>query len=341
MVLAMAVPMMVLPLLAARTVAARTCDVPEEFPLAAEEHDVTAAGGAAVVVADQPPASPLRSGDTIRQASAWRVTSCADLERAAAEAVAKGLPLLLAVERGGTLVAVIVEQGRVAETAPPTGAAATTGKAPSVGPAGAERSAPAAAAPSARVAAAPGMPVTPAASPDPQQLDLPPVSAASPELRRTAAAAARELQTVDAAAILTVPLAIYERRLHEAERAVGALGYDASPGSTTLRQVVEALLAVHRTARDVRRARREYLNRLERHLHNTAVSAMPYFSDDAVPRWVAQYPFLRVSIVEPPTPTRLLFPGEQAGVWNPDQALELLWERARAGTARLVAWGEE
>jgi hypothetical protein len=40
--------------------------------------------------------------------------------------------------------------------------------------------------------------------------------------------------------------------------------------------------------------------------------------------------------VSAPNATRLPLPGESSGMWEPDRAIELLWERARERRARLA-----
>lgn len=325
----------------AHVAAAVSCDVPDGLPIAVAQRGIGASGS--VVATDQPPGSPLRPGDVVRQASAYRVAGCGDLERAASEVLARGLPLLLAVDRGGALIAVLVERGRAAEAPPPAsvGTQPEGTEGPTAGPAGAEHPAATAAMPRARVAAEPE---ALSASPPPPRLvevDLPPVREASPELRRAVTAALAELQKLDTSATLTVPLAAYERRLDDAEGTIHGLSYGSGAAAATLSDAVEAVLALHRTARDIRRARIEYIGEQERSLRTAAMTAMPYFSDSEVPRWVAEYPFLRASLIEPPRPTRLVLAGERAGQWNPDRALELLWGRARDATARLAAWAAE
>ena len=82
------------------------CELPSAFSLVVEERPLLDAGNAGlVVVRSSAPSSSLRPGDIIRQANGRRTIQCADLERTAGEALAKGLLLLLAAERDGKLVA--------------------------------------------------------------------------------------------------------------------------------------------------------------------------------------------------------------------------------------------
>jgi hypothetical protein len=55
-----------------------------------------------------------------------------------------------------------------------------------------------------------------------------------------------------------------------------------------------------------------------------------YHSESEVDEWLQRYPFLRASVTREPRPVKLLFEGEAAGVWRPDEAIRLLVERARA-----------
>lgn len=89
--------------------AGTSCALPEAYPIALEARGALLGVGRGVVAVEQPRAgSPLAPGDAIRQANGDAVETCDDVERAAAEAFAKGLPLLLAVERPTGLVPVLV-----------------------------------------------------------------------------------------------------------------------------------------------------------------------------------------------------------------------------------------
>ena len=81
------------------------CDLPAAFGIAAEEHGLLDRGTNGVVATASAPAAGLVAGDVIRQANGMRVSGCADLERAAADALAQGLVLLLAIERGDQRIA--------------------------------------------------------------------------------------------------------------------------------------------------------------------------------------------------------------------------------------------
>ncbi len=83
---------------------AASCALPAALRVAVEERGSIAAG--VELVASAPSCCGLRAGDVVRQANGTRVSRCADLEPVAAEALARGLALLLAVERDGELIAV-------------------------------------------------------------------------------------------------------------------------------------------------------------------------------------------------------------------------------------------
>jgi hypothetical protein len=171
-----------------------------------------------------------------------------------------------------------------------------------------------------------------------RELPLPPRADASAELTSKAVAAAAVLGTVDAAARLTVPLGTYERRLEEAKNAIAALRIEGD-GSAAVRDIVAQSLGYHETARDIRRAKAAQLEQVHGDQRGAVAQSMPYFSDSDVPRWVERYPFLSETLQQAPRATHMLLPGEAAGLWNPDQAVELLWDHAAQAAARLGAWG--
>ncbi len=329
----------------ARTAAAATtCTLPPQFDLAAEERTLLD-GGAGVVVTQATERADAAAGDVVRQANGAHVRSCADLEHAAAEALARGLVLLLGVERDGRLLAVAAvtradaprlashehgEEGTASAPAvvePPEGAAHERG--------GAQRALD-------RVArgAPPSPPAVARTLPRPRrEPTLPPRDARSAALRERAAAAATALAAVDEAAQAGMPLTAYERRLGDAEATIAKLQFGVDAAEAAVREYVEEILALHRTARDVERAKLETIDHAGGN-RRPAISgiALPYFSDSKVADWVAAYPYLQVAVVEPPRETRFPVPGESSGTWNADHALELLWARAHAAETALADW---
>jgi hypothetical protein len=309
---------------------AAACSVPVEFAIGAEQHGLLERGSSGVVVTTSSRDVGLVEGDVIRQANGVRVKECADLERAAADALAQGLVLLLAIERGEQRVAVAASARR---GAPHEGAVASTTTAPE----------PAADAPpaEARAERAPPRPVaTPVIEPTPvrREVALPTRTGASAALVQRAEAAARALAAVDEAAQSAAPLTLYERRLGEAEAAIGALEFGVDAQESAVRDYVEDALALHRAARDVRRLELETMAQRGLDRRAPLASGLPYFSTSKVPQLVRAYPFLEPCILEAPHEIRMPVPGEAAGRWNPEQALELLWDRTRAASAALAAW---
>lgn len=289
-------------------------------------------GPVGVIVTAPSERAAVTPGDVVRQANGVGVQRCADVERAAAEAVARGLLLLLGVERDGRLLAVAAvgpgDASRLAVEGTGTIDAPRIAPPPDAATAREETT---------RAAAAP--PVVARPTPRPRrEASLPPRTAISTELRARAAAAAAALGSVDDVAQIAVPLALYERRLGEAEATIANLAFGVDEAEAAVRDVVEDALALHRTARDIRRAKLAAPGRAGSDRLGTGGTGVPYFSDSKVVDWVAAYPFLQTTIIAPPRETRFPVPGETSGRWSPDDALALLWERAHAAQTSLAAW---
>lgn len=324
--------------------AGANCELPSVFSLLVEQRELLEGRGGGLVIVRAPQGSSLRVGDVLRQANGRRVVGCGDLEAVAADALAKGLMLLVSVERdGGVFVAGLSPSP--AEPAPDSVAADTGGSrgAASESSSDTERRPAVAAeppAPTREETRAVTTRPTVGAVPTPivaREAALPPRAAASTEVASKAVAAAAVLGTVDEAARLTVPLAAYERRLADAKNAVAALNL-AGEGSAEVRAVIAEGFAYHETARDIRRFKAAELKDARVDERGAGGVSLPYFSDSDVPRWVERYPFLSESLQQAPRATHLLLPGEVAGRWSPDRAVELLWERAATTTARLGEW---
>ncbi len=312
-----------------------SCSLPATFGIAAEEHGLLDRGSAGVVVSAPSPDVGLAVGDVIRQANGLRVERCADLERAAADALAQGLVLLLAIERGETRVAVAaMTQQRAAREGAIAGTT-TGGSGETVASA-----APAADAPGSRPGRASVEPApAPTIEPPPRrEAALPPRTGASGALVRRAEVAARALAAVDATAQPVAPLALYERRLGEAEATIGALEFGVDAQESAVRDFVEDALALHRAARDVHRLQLETMAQRGLDRRTPLANGLPYFSTSKVPQLVRAYPFLQPCILESPRDIRVPVPGEVAGRWSPDQALDILWTRTHAAQAALTAW---
>jgi hypothetical protein len=260
----------------------------------------------------------------IRQANGQQTRRCRDLETTAAEAAAKGLLLLLAVEREDRVFAVALADTTsttvVAAAPPPRVEAPATAQQAVVPPVAA--------------GAVPTVVPTPVVL---REATLPARSDASAELTAKATAAAAVLGTVDEAARFAVPIAVYARRIDEATNAIAALRIEGE-GSAAVRDVIAEAIAYHQTAHEIRRYKAAELVNARVDQRGAGAVSLPYFSDSEVPRWIERYPFLSESLQQAPRSTHLLLPGEMAGRWNPDQAVELLWERAAKAVARLGAW---
>ncbi len=317
----------VLVMSAVEVAAATVCQLPSVFALTVEERAIVGMnGGGLIVVRAGAPAAVLQAGDVIRQANARRTNDCRELEAAAADAAARGILLLLAAERADGVVAVAL-----ADTS--TGTVVAAPAAPAAPPPA--EIAPPVVAPAPVVVATPTAVATPIAA---RVAELPRRAGATAELTAKAVAAAAVLGTVDEAARRAVPVAAYERRIQDAKNAVAALRIEGE-GSAAVRDVVAEAIAYHETARDVRRYKAAELVDARVDQRGAGSVSLPYFSDSEVPGWIERYPFLSETLQQAPRTTHLLLPGEMAGRWNPDQAVELLWERARATAARLGDWG--
>jgi len=354
-------------LLGARGAEAMQCNLPPAIQLRLEQRATGDEAGSRLVEEQAAgAASVLFVGDRIVQANGRRVRNCADLESAAGEALAKGLVLLLGVERDGKLVSVAAEitPEEAGKTAPAsadepaatkfdtavgvallaTGVAievaiialevATDGnsipRTPFLDAAVNKLAGVEAYRPGVEIAAAGAAVELPAAA-----VELPPSADAGPGLRRSAADAAAALRDLDGYARVELPARVYERNLDTTEGRIEALSLGIDDGSTAVRSAVDTILGYHRTARDIQRAKIEHLNRRDRDVRAAGYS-IPYHSDSEVPRWLARYPFLRDSLKASPSDWGPL--GERSGYWDPNRALELLWEHARADTEKLAAW---
>jgi hypothetical protein len=274
-------------------------------------------------------------GDVVRQVNGTRIETCADLESAVQQATESGLVILVAVDRGGRLLALAASTE--AERRAPASAIAVAPPAIAVAPAG---NAAAAARPETSAAAsAPAAVEAPPASPivaRPDPVAALPASASAPTAVRDAGGeAARLLASLESVARVGVPLPIYDSRVRAVESELARAIDGAGDGSGGLRAAVDGILEYYRLAGDIRRVKQEWV---EDKGSESAVRAVniPYLSTSRVPRWLAEYPFLRESVAAEPGAT--IFAGERSGSWNPDLAAEMVWERAREDTANLAAW---
>jgi len=234
--------------------------------------------------------------------------------------------LLLAAERDGRLVAVALSESTASATAKEPVSVAVIGDLTAAATATREP-----------VPAAPTVPRPTSTPVVPREAALPPRADASAELTAQALAAAAVLGTVEEAARLAVPLAAYERRLDDAKNAIAALRIEGE-GRGAVGSVVDEAFGYYEIARDIRRYKAAELSHARVDQRGAAANSLPYFSDSKVPGWIERYPFLSESLQQAPRSTHMLLAGERAGRWNPDQAVELLWERAGKTAARFGAW---
>jgi PDZ domain-containing protein len=73
-----------------------------------------------------------------------------------------------------------------------------------------------------------------------------------------------------------------------------------------------------------------------RHVPTREGATAPYFEDSDVAAAIDQFPFLRDTVAR--EPAHGLVVGESAGLWRPQQARAMLWDRGREELARLTAW---
>ncbi|HZR83601.1 MAG TPA: hypothetical protein VFD92_21080 [Candidatus Binatia bacterium] len=339
------------PASAAGDAAAKACRLPARLGFGARQ-DPTGNGGSEVVVTASAGDAQVAAGDVVRQANGIRVARCEDLERAASAALGARLAVLLAVQRQGRLVALAagIAEDQVAAWAP---AASLPGSTSAVAPAGASAtvggidgahrtnelgiSPPASwpgASTSGDVAAAPPAPPPIAARP-PALASLPSAASAPVAGRNAAREAAAALARLEPVAHLGIPLPLYASRVRAAEAEV-ARTVNASDTPAGVRSAVDAILEYYRLAGEILRTKHEWVEDKGSEAAVRTVN-IPYLSTSRVPRWLAEYPFLAQTAGS--APHAGLLGGEQSGSWNPDQAAELLWERARDDTADLAAWG--
>lgn len=116
----------------------------------------------------------------------------------------------------------------------------------------------------------------------------------------------------------------------------------ASQGEAEKRVVAGAkvLLGYYLTAQEIRQYKQDFVSESRKDLRKgraaTFVSSeVPYFLKSPVPGWVDKYSFLQAAVKDSPTMLNFL---EQPGHWDPDKAVELLWEKAKEETMRFAEW---
>ncbi|MGE0681621.1 MAG: hypothetical protein AB7P69_12090 [Candidatus Binatia bacterium] len=116
----------------------------------------------------------------------------------------------------------------------------------------------------------------------------------------------------------------------------------ASQGEAEKRVVAGAkvLLGYYLTAQEIRQYKQEFVSESRKDLRKgraaTFVSSnVPYFLKSPVPGWVNKYSFLQAAVKDSPTMLDFL---EQPGHWDPDKAVELLWDKAKEETENFAKW---
>jgi hypothetical protein len=149
------------------------------------------------------------------------------------------------------------------------------------------------------------------------------------------------LHEVAALAVPTGQPDVYEQGVAKARARLAALDR-ASQGEAEKRVTAGAkvLLDYYLTAQEIRAYKQDFVRQARKDLRRgrdaTFVStAVPYFLKSPVPRWIDKYPFLRASVSESPSMLNFL---ERPGVWDPDKAVELLWEKAKDETDNFARW---
>jgi hypothetical protein len=157
----------------------------------------------------------------------------------------------------------------------------------------------------------------------------------------TGAQALTVLRELAAVAVLDGKPNAYEKGVTRAT--IQLLELDqASQGEAEKRVVAGAkvLLGYYLTAQEIRQYKQEFVSESRKDLRKgraaTFVSSdVPYFLKSPVPGWVDKYSFLRAAVKDSPAMLNFL---EQPGHWDPDQAVTLLWEKAREETDKFAQW---
>lgn len=260
-----------------------------------------------------PRTSGLESNDVLLQLNSHRLHVCEDLANALEEARAKGLDVLLLVERDGRVRAVRVElpaQPQIVAAAPvATGEDAAPGKVPTGSP-----------------VASPKHAATAKASPTAERPTAIPTQLTSADRAQVGEAIAEanlfghDLQ--DSLPLLSSQpwlgrlqdLLDDQARRREQSEAASAI----EPIFAYYETIAEILAYAEKATRDARRRR------------SRAELILEYDSTSEVNEWLKRYPFLVESVIELPKQITFLTRGERPGRWRPNRAIELLVERALA-----------
>jgi membrane-associated protease RseP (regulator of RpoE activity) len=259
-----------------------------------------------------PAVAALRPGDVLLQLNGHRLRACDDLRRAIAEARAGGLEVLLLVEREGQASALRIDLPEPL---------AVAGAVPAAEPAADE-------VPLRAPTIVAVVPPTPTRQPSPTP-SLPPTAVPTPASSADAAlvrealaeanAFGRELQD-------SLPLPSSQPWLDELRRLRDAQARRRASSAAVA--VLEPILAYYETVGEIL-VYKEEITRDDGRRRNRLELVLEYDSASSeVNRWLARYPFLAESVIEPPAEIRIIARGERPGRWLPNRAIELLVERA-------------
>lgn len=133
----------------------------------------------------------------------------------------------------------------------------------------------------------------------------------------------------------------YEKEVTKATIQLLALD-QASQGEAEKRVVAGAkvLLGYYLTVQEIHQYKQDFVSESRKDLRKGRAAMfvsedIPYFLKSPVPGWVDKYPFLRASVKDSPQTVNFL---EQPGHWDPDKAVELLWEKAKEETETFAKW---
>ena len=151
------------------------------------------------------------------------------------------------------------------------------------------------------------------------------------------------LRGLEMLAVPSGPLPVYEKGVREARNRIRTLSRQ-SQGEAEKRVVAGAkvLFGYYETARAIRQYKHAYIDSERKDIRAGRAASFTsetvlYFYDSPVTAWVDKYPFLRSSIKDSPDKLGFDFI-ERPGSWDPDRAVQLLWQQARNETDKFAQW---
>ncbi len=161
------------------------------------------------------------------------------------------------------------------------------------------------------------------------------------QVRHTGAQVLTLLHEVATLALLPGDPPAYAQRVATAKTQLAALEHASS--SEAERQITagaKVVLSYYLVAQEIREYKQTLVANSSKvpapRRNATATPAgVPYLLNSPVPGWLEQYPFLQASVHQSPQKISFI---EREGRWDPEQAVELLWERAKIETQTLAQW---